>query len=389
VNAQQTSGAEPFQPTLDDTFEFQLLARIEAARYPVQQPTDDWSLGTPVHFLRDLLAHWATRFSLTDYARRLSGLPHYRIRIDGLWTHFLHVRSPHPDATPLIITHGWPSSFLEIVPLLERLTDPDRYGQSGAIAFHVVVPSMPGFAYSDAVSTIDQLTAASIADRWRALMSGIGYESFMASGGDIGARVTAWLAVRHPDAVLGGHMSTNALSPIRTEGVHDGALTPAEEQWLRVMADWSQQEGAYHHLQSTKPLTAALAVADSPVALAAWVAEKWQAWSGIDLNHEPGRTTLLDLLTLYWDTRSFPSTVLNYYAHDLPPGPRPMLTVTSAPTSIYASEGEIGGVPPRSLADRQYHRARWSVLPRGQHFMATEEPDLLAADIQQFAADLQ
>jgi pimeloyl-ACP methyl ester carboxylesterase len=378
----------PFHPTLDDAFGAELRGRTEEARYPKKQPVDDWSFGTPTSFVQELLNHWASGFDLDDYGERLSALPHHRIEIDGLRTHFLHVRSPHPDAIPIIITHGWPSSFLEIVPLLERLAIPDRYGQPAAPAFHVVVPSMPGFAYSDTVSSLDQLTAAAIADRWRTLMARLGYESFLASGGDIGARVTAWLAVRHPDAVLGAHMSTNALSPTRTAGVHDGPLSAAEEQWLRVMDDWSRTDGAYHHLQGTKPLTAALAVADSPVALAAWVAEKWHSWSGIDLNSEPGRTTLLDLLTLYWDTRSFPSTVLHYYAHDLPPGPRPMLTATSAPISIYGSQAEAGGVPPRSLADRQYHRARWTVLPRGGHFMATEEPDLLAADIREFAADL-
>ncbi|ADB34690.1 Microsomal epoxide hydrolase [Kribbella flavida DSM 17836] len=378
-----------FDPAPSDAEVAGLVARLQAARFPARQPVDDWQAGTPVSFARELVHAWATTFDFDQYRAELRALPHFRVEIDGTWTHFLHVRSPHRDARPIVITHGWPSSFLEIVPLLEPLTKPELHGGRVEDAFHVVVPSMPGFAYSDAVANLEQLTAASIADRWRVLMARLGYQSFFASGGDIGARVTAWLAVRHPDAVRGAHVSTNALSAVRTPGVHDGALTAEEEQWLATMAKWDQVDGAYHHLQATKPLTAALAVADSPVALAAWVAEKWQAWSNLDLTEDSTRTTLLSLLTLYWTTGSFGSSVMHYYAHDLPPGPRPMRDPAAAPIAVYASETEIGGVPPRSLAQRQYHDPRWSVLPRGGHFMATEEPDLLAQDIREFAAHLR
>lgn len=381
-------GAEAFDPTPDESVVSELVARLVGARLPEQLPLDEWSAGTPVSFARDLVRSWATEFDFKEHAANLRALPHFRLEMDGVRTHFLHARSPHPHARPIVITHGWPSSFLEIVPLIERLTQPEEHGGRSEDAFHVVVPSLPGFAYSEPLRDIDQLTAASIADRWRTLMSRLGYNSFLASGGDIGARVTAWLAVRHPDAVLGAHMSTNALSPIRTPGVHDGALRAEEEGWLDRMAAWSETDGAYHHLQGTKPLTVALAVADSPVALAAWVAEKWQAWSGLDLTSPPRRKMLLSLLTLFWTTGSFGSSVMHYYAHDLPPEPRPTLEPKAAPVSLYASESEIGGVPPRSLADRQYHRPRWTVLPRGGHFMATEEPDLLTADIRAFAADL-
>jgi pimeloyl-ACP methyl ester carboxylesterase len=243
--------------------------------------------------------------------------------------------------------------------------------------------------YSDTLANLDMMTAAAIADRWRALMSALTYKSFVASGGDIGARVTAWLAVRHRDAVLGAHVSTNALTPVRTHQVHDDTLHVTEEQWLASMAAWREEHGGYHHLQATKPLTAALAVSDSPVALAAWVVEKWQAWSTLDITVEPARTMLLSLLTLYWTTGSFGSSMLHYHAHDRPPGPRPMRAAEAAPMSVYASAGESGGVPPRSLADRQFDQPRWTVMPRGGHFMATEEPDLLAADIRQFAAGLR
>lgn len=379
--------ARPFVPPDDPAVVADLLARLAAARHPDPQPVDTWSAGTPLSFLRGLAATWRSDYDVSAFLDRLRALPHFVTEIDGTRTHFLHARSPHSSAQPLVLTHGWPSSFLEAVPLLEHLTRPELHGGRAQDAFHVVVPSMPGFAYSDPVRRLEQLTAASISDRWRALMVSLGYDTFYASGGDIGARVTAWLAVRHADAVRGAHMSTNALARPETYG-DTTPLTAAEQEWLRAMATWSQDEGAYHHLQATKPLTVAAAVSDSPLALAAWVAEKWHAWSTLDLEDHGARAVLLDLLTLYWTTGSFGSSVLHYHAHDLPPGPRPVGDESSAPVSVYASEAEIGGVPPRSLAERQFHRPRWSVLPRGGHFMATEEPALLAADLRGFAAAL-
>lgn len=379
---------ENFDPTPNQEDVEDLVSRLNQTRFPPQQPTDDWSAGTPISFARELVHSWATEFDFEKYAAELRELPHFRLQIDGAWTHFIHVRSPHQNARPIIITHGWPSSFLEMIPLIDRLTQPEKYGGRAEEAFNVVVPSMPGFAYSDALTSMDQMTAASIADRWWTLMNHLGYEKFFAAGADIGARVTAWLAVRHPEAVLGAHMSTNALSPVRTPGVHDGPLQPDEETWLKQMAAWSESDGAYHHLQGTKPITVALACSDSPVALAAWVAEKWQAWSSLDLQSPAGKKILLSLVTLYWTTGSFGSSVFHYYAHDLAPGSRPLGVPDTPAMAFYACETDDGGVPPRSLAQRQYQVARWTVFPRGGHFMAIEEPDLLAADIREFASGL-
>ncbi len=384
------AGPEAFTPSLDPTVVQDLVRRLHESesRLSARPPLADWSAGTPAGFARDLTRQWATEFDFDAYRADLQALPHFQLTIDGARTHFLHARSPHPQARPIIVTHGWPSSFLEIVPLLDRLTRPEKYDGEASDAFHVVVPSMPGFAYSDALEPIDRMTAASIADRWRILMTRLGYDSFFASGSDIGARVTAWLAVRHPDAVRGAHMDTNALSEVPTPGVHGAALTHEEQEWLDEMERWSATDGAYHQIQGTKPLTVALAVADSPLAVLGWVVEKWHAWSTLDLTTPSARKVLLTLLTLYWTTNSLGSSVLHYYAHDLPPGPRPLLTPDSAPISLYGSEAEIGGVPPESLAHRQFHEPRWTVLPRGGHFMAIEEPDLLAADIRAFAGSL-
>jgi pimeloyl-ACP methyl ester carboxylesterase len=372
----------PFRQPDDSAAIVELRERLSHARWPDEQPVTPWVAGTSVPYLRELLHEWTTGFDFDAYRRSIAQLPQYLVEIDDVDTHVIHVRSRHTDAVPIILTHGWPSSFLELTPVISRLTRPEDHGRPAADAFHVVIPSLPGFAYSPSLPRLELLTAASISDRWQRLMSALGYERFMASGGDIGARVTAWLAARHPRNVLGAHMSVNALdsTPDQRE-----AYDETERRWLAHMAEWKATEGAYMHLQQTKPLTAALALSDSPVAMAAWIVEKWHAWPAtLDLTSPEVRKSLLSLLTLYWTTNTIGSSVLHYHAHDLPPGARPTGLQPTAPLSLYASEAEIGGVPPRSIAHRQYGDHRWAVLPSGGHFMAAEQPDLFVADLLEF-----
>jgi pimeloyl-ACP methyl ester carboxylesterase len=377
-----TDTVRPFPQPDDSAAIVELRERLSRIRWPDAQPVTPWVAGTPAEYVRDLMHEWAAGFDFGAFRRSMLQLPQYLVEIDGVDTHVVHVRSPHDDAVPLVLTHGWPSSFLELLPVIPLLTRPEEHGRPAADAFHVVIPSMPGFAYSPSLPRLELTTAASIADRWQRLMAALGHERFMASGGDIGARVTAWLAARHAGNVLGAHMSVNALdsAPPRPETYDE-----AERDWLDRMTEWRASEGAYMHLQQTKPSTAALATSDSPVATAAWVVEKWQAWAeSLDVTSPAVRTSLLRLLTLYWTTNSLGSSFLHYHAHDLPPGARPVGVQPTAPLSFYASEAEIGGVPPRSVAHRQYGDHRWTVLPRGGHFMATEQPELLVADLLGF-----
>ena len=376
-----TDTVRPFRRP-DDSAVVELRERLSRTRWPAGQPVTPWVAGTPVEYLRELMHEWAVGFDFGGFRRSMARLPQYLVEIDGVDTHVVHVRSPHAEAVPVVLTHGWPSSFLELVPVISLLTRPEEHGRPASDAFHVVIPSMPGFAYSPSLPRLELVTAASIADRWQRLMAALGYERFMASGGDIGARVTAWLAARHVRNVLGAHMSVNALdsAPGQPETYDE-----AERRWLDRMAEWRAAEGAYMHLQQTKPSTAALATSDSPVAMAAWVVEKWRAWAeSLDMTSPEVRKSLLTLLTLYWTTNSIGSSFLHYHAHELPPGARPVGVKPTALLSFYASEAEIGGVPPRSIAHRQYGAHRWTVLPRGGHFMATEQPDLFVADLLEF-----
>lgn len=372
----------PFRQPDDGPAIAELRERLSRARWPADQPVAPWAAGTPIPYLRDLLREWSAGFDFDAYRRSMERLPQYLVTVDGVDTHVVHVRSRHAEAVPIILTHGWPSSFLELTPVISRLTRPEDHGRPAADAFHVVIPSMPGFAHSPLPPRLELLTAAAISDRWQRLMSALGYERFMASGGDIGARVTAWLAARHRSNVIGAHMSVNALDSAPED---PEAYDEPGRRWLARMAEWRAAEGAYMHLQQTKPSTAGLAISDSPVALAAWVVEKWHAWSdSLDLTAPGVRSALLTLLTLYWTTNSIGSSVLHYHAHDLAPGARPVGVRPMAPLSFYASAAEIGGVPPRGIAARQYGEHRWAVIPRGGHFLATEQPELLVADLLEF-----
>ena len=252
-----------------------LRARLLATRWPSYDSRDDWSLGTSSDDAKRLAQYWATQFDFDSLQQRLAALPHECAVIDDAAVHLVHVCSPRPQAVPVIITHGWPSSFLEIVPLIERMTQPERFGGRAEDACHLVIPSLPGFGFSSPARTLEGYIGAAIADLWARVMASLGYERFFASGGDIGARVTSWLGARHPQRVRGIHVSSNALRLV------PGEATPTEDEqaYLAQRNQWAAEEGGYMHLQHTKPLSLAYGLSDSPAGLAAWLAEKWSSWS--------------------------------------------------------------------------------------------------------------
>jgi pimeloyl-ACP methyl ester carboxylesterase len=238
-----------------------LRTRLLATRWPSYDSRDDWSLGTSSDDAKRLAQYWATQFDFDSLQQRLTALPHERVVIDDAAIHLVHVRSPRPQAVPVIITHGWPSSFLEIVPLIERMTQPERFGGRAEDACHLVIPSLPGFGFSSPARSLEGYTGAAIADLWARVMSSLGYERFFASGGDIGARVTSWLGARHPQRVRGIHVSSNALRLVLP-----GEAIPTEDEqaYLAQRNRWATEEGGYMHLQQTKPLSLAYGLSDSP-----------------------------------------------------------------------------------------------------------------------------
>lgn len=378
MTSQQGVLVRPAQIEIDPVLVHDLHRRLAATRTISYVQPEPWTLGTGVDAVVDLIHQWRD-FDIYAWSRRLNEFEQFDVVFPGSTVRVFHFRADNENALPIVITHGWPSSVLEILPLAQRLANPRRYGGDTTDALHVVVPALPGFPLSSPAADLDEYTGARIADRWAEVMAALGYERFAASGGDIGARVAAWLGMRHPDKVTGIHVTSNALQ----QELPDTTLTSVEHAYVDRLAQWEHTEGAYMHIQETKPLSLAHGLADSPAGLAAWIVEKWHAWSGHSTNLVDDLTPeLLGHLTLYWLTNSITTSLLPYHVAHRPPGKRPWGRDIQAPVSFYLPPDDIGGIPPRKFVERQYHIKQWTVLPRGGHFLASEEPDLLATDIR-------
>jgi pimeloyl-ACP methyl ester carboxylesterase len=378
----------PFRPEVSDEALEDLQRRLRAHR-PLRFPLDEPELGIDLAVLGDVVAYWRDGFDWRVIEQDLNRFDHVLVEIDGLDVHAVHARGDGPDPLPLVIGHGWPSTFAEILPAIDLLTRPADFGADPADAFDVVIPSLTGYAWSAPPRVLSDVTAARMGDRWHGLMRALGYERYGASGGDIGARVVAWMGAQVPDSIVGLHVSCNAISPPEAE---DGtALTDEERAWIAHDASWWELEGGYEHIQRTKPRTVAIALDDSPVGTAAWVIEKWSSWAqtGGDPVAKFGLDQLLTHVMLHWTAGSMGTSVLTYTAFRLAPGPRPPAGMVTAPVGFYVSEAEPHGIPPRSFAERQYDVVRWSVIPRGGHFLPAEEPELFARDVREFFRPLR
>ncbi|WP_319460131.1 epoxide hydrolase [Micromonospora sp. RTP1Z1] len=369
------------ESVLDD-----LAARLSRTRLPARTPGKRWSAGTDPDYLRGLLDYWATGFDWRARERWLNSFPQYLADVGGQSVHFVRVPGVRPAGgaapMPLVVTHGWPYSFVEMLPLVSLLTDPAAHGGDPGDAFDVVVPSLPGYGYS-ALPDSGPVTPERVADTWARLMTDVlGYPRFGTYGEDIGSSVSHWIAAAHPDQVIGIHVAQAAFPPPE----RSAGLTAAEQaflQWSR--AKWEGGEG-YAEIQATRPDTLAAALLDSPSGLAAWLVEKFQQWSDCDGNIERrfSKDDLLTTIMIYWATGTIGSSFRPYFdrSHRLP------LPVLTAPTGITVGVGDLG--MPRSLAERTYTDIRfWHDLPAGGHFVAKEEPGLVAHDIRDFFRPLR
>jgi pimeloyl-ACP methyl ester carboxylesterase len=371
---------EPFHVHVGDDVLDDLRARIRNTRWPDKAPGPAWSQGTDLHYLRDLLDYWAGDFDWRAREQQLNRYDHRLADVDGTAVHFVHHRAPGGGKPALVLSHGWPSSFLEMLPLVDRLGD----------AYDLVVPSLPGYAYSPRPAQVG-VNREYVARRWHQLMQGLGYERYGAYGGDFGAGVATHLALTEPDRIIGIHLSTPELDPYTGPGTP--ALTEEEAAYVAKVEAWSASERGYSAIQSTRPQTLGYGLTDSPAGLAAWILEKWRLWSdsGGDLDARFGRDTLLSLLTIFWATGSITSSMRDYYDnrwYGPPIGPDDYVGVPTAMAVLdhgFVPEGEV----PRSWYERLYAIHRWTIFPRGGHFAAAEEPDLLAADIRAFFDDLR
>lgn len=373
----------PFTVHVPDEVLADLRARIAATRWPSAAPGNAWEQGADLGYLRGLLAYWADGFDWRRREQALNAYRHFTLDLDGVPIHFVHHRARHGNGVPLILSHGWPSAFTEYVPLVAPLTDPAGHGLTGP-AFDVVIPSLPGYGFSGRPAT--PTTYRRVADLWHRLMRRLGYRRYGAGGADFGAGVSTVLAMDHPDEVIGLHLTTIEPDPYHGEGAPP--LTEAEERYLAHNEAWWRAEGAYKELQATKPQSLAYGLTDSPAGLAAWIVEKWRSWSdsGGDLDAHIDRDFLLELLTIYWATGCIGTSLRDYYdnrRYPLQLGPDDRVRVPTG-IAVFSHQFVPEGDPPREWAERGYHVHRWTPMPRGGHFAAAEEPDLVAQDILAF-----
>lgn len=380
------SDVSEFRVAVDDAQLDDLQRRLTQARWPERETVDDWSQGIPLAYLQQVCHYWATDYDWRAREARLNAWPQFKTEIDGLGIHFIHARSPRADAKPLLLTHGWPGSVVEFLNVLGPLTDPEAHGADDETAFHVVAPSLPGFGFSEKPAA-PGWGVVRTADAWDALMQRLGYAQYFAQGGDWGAAVTAAIGARHAGPCLGIHtnMPFVPLGPAEGE-----APTEQERDALAAFEHYQQWDSGYMKQQMTRPQTIGYGLVDSPVALAAWILEKFYAWT--DCNGHPenavSRDELLDNVMLYWLTAAGASSARLYWESasgllqaiggnnelpgfylDLPSG------ISRFPKELFR--------PSRRWAERRFRNlVYWSEPDRGGHFAAFEQPQSFVQELR-------
>lgn len=377
----------PFEVRFPDDALTDLRARLARTRYPDQAPGEPWAYGTQVDYLRDLVHYWEHTFDWRAAEARLNAFPQFKVPLAGIDLHFLHVPGKGPAPVPLLLSHGWPGSVFEFIELIPRLTDPARFGGDPADAFTVVAPSLPGYGLSFRPGQ-PRFGLEQIADCFAELMTDVlGYPRFAAQGGDWGAFVTSRLGYAYRERLLGIHLN---LLAVRRDPAIVASPTPEEQKFLGELAHFLKENTGYQWIQGTRPQTLSFALTDSPAGLAAWIVEKFRSWSdcGGDVESVFSRDELLSNITLYWLTGAIGSSFWPYYARMHGPWPIPDDGVR-VPTGYCQFPAEILR-PPRSVAERLYRDIRrWTVMPKGGHFAAMEQPEALAEEIRAFFRPLR
>ena len=377
-----TDRIEPFSISVDGAALADLRDRLRHTRWPEREPVSDWSQGVPLSYLQDLCGYWARRYDWRATEARLNQIPQFTTTIDDLDIHFLHVRSPHPGAAPLIMTHGWPGSFLEFEQVLGPLTDPPAHGGDAADAFDVVVPSLPGYAFSGKPASAGW-DIHRIARAWAELMTRLGYRRFLAMGSDWGTSISTSLALQHPARLLGIHLVPPLAPPDRAAG----DLTDDERAALADLDQRGRTGSGYSAIQATRPQTIGYALTDSPTGLCAWIVEKLWAWTDHpgDLGQILTADQVLDNITLYWLVGAAASSARLYW-QSIAQVTKWFTTAASdtitvpAGCSIFPKEVPR---PSRRWAQRRFANiVYWNEPGRGGHFAAWEQPSLFTGEVR-------
>ena len=375
---------EKFTINVADAVLEDLRRRLDATRWPDELEGAAWERGTNLAYMKSLAAYWRNGYDWRRQEAALNRLPQYRAALDGFRIHFVHVRGKGPRPLPLVISHGWPGSFIEMAKLIPLLTDPGAHGGKAEDAFDVVVPSLPGYGFSDRPRE-PGMNPNRIAALWARLMTELGYRRFAAQGGDWGSAISSALGLDHAERIIGVHLNYIAGRFLLGGTLDQPQRDEIASAYLAELRAWWDSEGGYGHLQGTKPQSLGYGLNDSPIGLAAWIIEKFRAWS--DCAGDPervfSRDELLTNVMIYWVTETIHSSTRLYYeSRERPLRLSPTSRVTP-PVAVALFPKEIP-MPPRALAERGYNIVRWSVMPRGGHFAAMEQPELLAQDLREF-----
>ena len=386
TNGDNSHQIEPHHIEIAETDLDDLRDRLRRTRWAPQIPGTGWERGVPTDYLRGLAEYWADDFDWRAQEAALNKLPQGVTTIDGARIHFLHIRSAEPGATPLMLIHGWPSSIVEFQDLIGPLTDPASHGGQGSGAFHLVIPSLPGYGFSGplpAPGWTDGRTAAALVE----LMSRLGYERYGVQGGDVGAFVAPLMAQLAPEHIVGVHVNGLLTFPSGDPAVM-GSLSEADRERLGRMKAWQEKLGGYLQIQGTKPQTIAAALNDSPAGQLAWIVEKFKDWTDpkADLPEDAvDRDRILTDVSIYWFTQTAGSSAHTYYERFNDPSmwaPKERGTVPTG-VAVFPTDFSV-----RALAEQAQNIVHWSQFDRGGHFAAMEAPDLLIADVRAFFRSL-
>ncbi|WP_410507696.1 epoxide hydrolase [Methanosarcina hadiensis] len=370
---------EPFKINVPEAVLLDLKDRLAQTRWPDEVEGAGWDYGTNLGYMKGLVDYWQDKYDWRAQEAELNRFSQFRAEVNGTGIHFIYERGKGPDPIPIILSHGWPDSFYRFHKVVSMLTDPAAYGGDPDISFDVIVPSIPGYGFSDRKA----MTEGAVADLWAKLMTEVlGYERFAAAGGDYGTLITRSLALKYPDLLTGIHLTDVGYPDSSTDF---SALSPAEQEFASFIQKWWMEEGAFNMIQSTKPQSLAYGLNDSPVGLAAWILSFMNARASVDLEERFTRDELLTNIMIYWVTETISSSIRSYYemAH-APPSPDKGQCI-KVPAAV--AHMPLDAPLPREWAERNVNLKRFTEMPQGGHFSAWEVPELYTKDLQEFFSE--
>lgn len=372
---------EPFEAHIPQEVLNDLKLKIINTRWPDEIIDSGWNYGTNLSYMKEVADYWVNTFNWRKVEKEINSYPNFTANIDGYKIHFLHIKGKGNKSIPLIITHGWPGSFIEMMKLIPLLTNNEN------LSFDLVIPSIIGFGFSDKV-TQPGCDSAFVANLWNKLMSELGYKKYGAQGGDIGSGISTWLSLNHPENIIGLHLNyiAGSYKPFLKENEE---LSEEVRAFQKYASNWSSKEGAYSQQHSSKPITLAYGLNDSPIGLFAWIIEKFNGWSDNKGNIENvfSKDELLANVTLYWITQTIHSSIRIYNENSKHPLIFRENDFVSVPVAFAKFPKELP-TPPRSYIEKGFNIQCWTEMPDGGHFAAMEQPNLLAKDIKDFFSKL-